>query len=174
MHLRWRRSSLPRHRRCRERCAAAPGDDLMFSPDDNMLAFGSCLAGFGILVTALLALLFRNPNAPRWTRPELVAMLVCVPLTVMIGLGLGYTGYGLLRLAAGTGDPRQLLVLVTVLILLFLVWRGLGIRRRLKDSAAATDGVAASAYLATKPSLAVGERPPPSPAPRARSGGGAA
>ena len=40
----------------------------MFSPDDNMLAFGSCLAGFGILATGLLALLFRNPDAPRWTR----------------------------------------------------------------------------------------------------------
>ncbi len=59
----------------------------MFSPDDNMLAFGSCLAGFGILATGLLALLFRNPNAPRWTRPELVAMLVCVPLTVMMAWG---------------------------------------------------------------------------------------
>jgi hypothetical protein len=38
--------------------------------DENMLAFGSCIVGFGILVTALLALLFRHPNAPRWTRPE--------------------------------------------------------------------------------------------------------
>jgi hypothetical protein len=141
----------------------------MFSPDDNMLAFGSCLAGFGILVAGLLALLFRNPDAPRWTRPELVAMLVCVPLTAMIGLGLGYAGYGTLRLIAGTGDPRQLLVLVAVLILLVLAWRGLGIRRRLKDSAA-TSGVSASAYLATKPSLTVGEAPPPGPGPRAPSG----
>jgi hypothetical protein len=35
----------------------------MFSPYDNMLAFGSCLSGFGLLVTGLLALLFRNPDA---------------------------------------------------------------------------------------------------------------
>jgi hypothetical protein len=66
----------------------------MFTPD-NMLAFGSCITGFGILVTGLLALLFRHPNAPRWTRPEIVAMLVCVPLTAVTGLGLGYTAYGL-------------------------------------------------------------------------------
>jgi heme A synthase len=145
----------------------------MFSPDDNMLAFGSCLAGFGILVAGLLALLFRNPDAPRWTRPEIVAMLVCVPLTAMIGLGLGYAGYGTVRLIAGTGDPRQLLVLASVLILLVLAWRALGIRGRLKDSAAATGGISASAYLATKPTLPL-DGEPPSPGPQARSGGRAA
>jgi hypothetical protein len=32
-----------------------------------MLALGSCIAGIGLLVTGLLALLFRHPNAPRWT-----------------------------------------------------------------------------------------------------------
>jgi hypothetical protein len=90
-----------------------------------------------------------------------------------LGLGLGYTAYGTLRLVDGTGDPRELLVLGAVLILLVLAWRGLGIRRRLKDSAA-TSGLSASAYLAAKPSLTVGEAPPPSPRPRARSGGRAA
>ena len=86
--------------------------------DENMLAFGSCIVGFGILVTALLALLFRHPNAPRWTRPEIVVMLVCVAVTATTGVGLGYTAYGLSQLANGTGDPSELLVLLAVLIAL--------------------------------------------------------
>ena len=58
-----------------------------------MLAFGSYTApGLGILVAGGLALLFRQPNPPRWTQPEIVALLVCVPVTGVIGLGLGYTG----------------------------------------------------------------------------------
>jgi hypothetical protein len=76
-----------------------------------MLALGSCIAGIGLLVTGLFALLFRNPNAPRWTRPEIVAMLVCVPVTATTGVGLGYAAYGMSQLVKGTGDPRELLVL---------------------------------------------------------------
>jgi hypothetical protein len=140
----------------------------MFTPD-NMLAFGSCITGFGVLVTGLLALLFRHPNAPRWTRPEIVAMLVCVPLTAVTGLGLGYTAYGLFLMIKGAGDPRELLVLLAVLAVLVLAWRVLGIRRRLKDYAAATDRVAPSGYLATQPTLAIDEEPPPRPKPGAGS-----
>ena len=153
-------------------CAAAWKDDPMFTPDDNLLALGSCIAGFGILMIGLLALLFRNPDAPRWTRPEMVAMLVCVPVTVATGFGLGYTAYGLSRLVDGT-DPRELLVLAAVLIVLALAWRLLGIRRRLKDYAAATGAISASAYLATEPTLAIDE-PPPCPKPDARCSGTAA
>jgi hypothetical protein len=76
-----------------------------------MLALGSCIAGIGLLVTGLLALLFRHPNAPRWTRPEIVALLLCVPVTATTGLGLGYLAYGMSQLVKGTGDPRELLVL---------------------------------------------------------------
>ena len=138
----------------------------MFTPDDNMLALGSCIAGVGILMTGLLALLFRHPNAPRWTRPEIVAMLVCVPVTATTGLGLGYTAYGISQLVNGTGDPGELLVLAAVLIVLALAWRVLGIRRRLKDYAAA-GSISPSVYLATEPTLAVDETPPPA---KARAG----
>lgn len=124
--------------------------------NNNMLAFGSCIAGFGILVTGLLALLFRNPDAPRWTRPEIVAMLACVPVTATTGLGLGYSAYGVSQLVQGTGDPRELLVLPAVLIVLVLAWRALGIRRRLKDYAAATSP---SAYLVSEPTLVIDEEP---------------
>jgi hypothetical protein len=142
--------------------------------DDDMLAFGSCIAGIGILMTGLLALLFRNPNAPRWTRPEIVAMLVCVPVTATTGLGLGYAAYGASRLVKGTGDPRELLVLLAVLIVLALLWRVFGIRQRLKDYAAATGGITPSGYLAAEPSLAIDEEPPPRPKPGAPSNSRAA
>jgi hypothetical protein len=145
------------------------GDDMMLTLDDNLLAFGSCIAGLGILVTGLLALLFRYPNAPRWTRPEIVVMLACVPVTAMTGIGLGYTAYGISQLVKGTGDPGELLVLAAVLIGLALAWRALGIRRRLKNYAAASGGIAPSAYLATEPTLAIDETPPPPPQPPARS-----
>ena len=125
----------------------------MITLDENFLALGSCIAGIGILMTGLLALLFRHPNAPRWTRPEIVAMLLCVPVTGTIGFGLGYTIYGLSRLVDGVGDPRELLVLAAVLIVLALLWRGLRIRQRLKDYAATTSHSAPSALPETEPSL---------------------
>jgi heme A synthase len=67
----------------------------MTTLEENFVALGSCIAGAGLLMAGLLALLLRHPNAPRWTRPEIVAMLLCVPVTATIGFGLGYTTYGL-------------------------------------------------------------------------------
>jgi hypothetical protein len=131
--------------------------------DVSMLALGSCLAGVGFLVTCLLALLFRHPNAPRWTRPEIVALLACVPVAVTTGVGLGYLAFGVSELVSGAGDPRELLVLVGVLIVLALAWRGLRIRQRLEDYAIATGGSSPGAYLAPAPTLAIGETPPSPP-----------
>ena len=137
--------------------------------EDNYLAFGSCIAGAGILLTGLLALLFRKPDAPRWTRPEIVAMLACIPVTATTGIGLGYAAYGVSQLVKGTGDPRELLVLAAVLMVLALVWRALGIRRRLKAYAVATDGLSPHLHLASEPHLATDEEPPTRPRPRAGS-----
>ena len=97
-----------------------------------MLALGSCLAGSGILIAGLLALLFQHPNAPWWTRPQLVPMLICIPVAGMIGVGLAFTAAGLWQLVVnGTGDLLGLLTLAAVVIGLALVWRVLGIRQRL-------------------------------------------
>jgi hypothetical protein len=136
--------------------------------DVSMLALGSCLAGVGILVTCLLALLFRHPNAPRWTRPEIVALLACVPVAVTTGVGLGYTAFGVSQLVSGAGDPRELLVLAGAVIVLALAWHGLRIRQRLKDYAIATGGSSPSADLAPAPALVIGETPP-SPPPTAHA-----
>src|ERR687892_546193 len=81
-----------------DRLVQSGGDHAMTTLDENFLALGSCIAGIGILMAGLLALLFRHPNAPRWTRPEIVATLLCVPVTATIGFGLAYTTYGLSHL----------------------------------------------------------------------------
>jgi hypothetical protein len=129
--------------------------------DANMLALGSCIAGSGLLLTTLLALLFRHPAAPRWTRPEIVALLICVPVTVTTGLGLGYAAFGVSRLLSGAGDPRELLVLAGVLIVLVLVWRGFRIGQRLTDYAVATGDLSSRVNLARDPALVIDEAPPP-------------
>jgi hypothetical protein len=131
--------------------------------DVSMLALGSCLAGAGILVACLLALLFRHPNAPRWTRPEIVALLACVPVAVAIGVGLGYVMFGVSQLLRGDGDPRELLVLVGAVIVLALAWRGLRIRERLKNYAIATGGSSPSADVAPAPTPVTEATPPPPP-----------
>jgi hypothetical protein len=135
----------------------------------DMLALGSCIAGIGLLVTGLLALLFRHPNAPRWTRPEIVALLLCVPVTATTGLGLGYLAYGMSQLVKGTGDPRELLVLAGVVIALALLWRVSRIGQRLKGYAVDAGGISPSLSFATEPTLVIDEEPPPHPKPRAPS-----
>jgi hypothetical protein len=136
--------------------------------DGNMLALGSCIAGLGILLSGLLALLFRNPNAPGWTRPEIVPMLICVVVTGITGIGLGYIAYGMSQLVKGTGDWRGLLVLAAVVIVLVLAWRTLGIRQRLQAYAAASGGTSPGTFLASEPSVVI-EEPPPRPKPGAGS-----
>lgn len=125
-----------------------------------MLALGSCIAGAGILATGLLALLFRNPYAPRWTRSEIVAMLMCVPVAVITGVGLGYTAFGLFQLVKGAGDPRDPAVLAAVVAVPALLWRALRIRQRLKDFALASGGSSPSLYLAAEPALSSDDAAP--------------
>jgi hypothetical protein len=89
-------------------------------------------------------------------------MLICVGVTAITGIGLGYTAYGLSRILKGTGDPFELLVLAAVVIVLVVVWRALGIRQRLRDYA-----VVSGASLASAPNVVLDEEPPPGPQPGA-------
>lgn len=95
-----------------------------------MLAMGSLLVGAGILLAGLLALVFRHPQAPRWTRPELVAMLAVVPVTGMLGFGFGYMALGGYRMLTGAGAPYELAALATIAVAVALFW--IGVRRRLR------------------------------------------
>jgi hypothetical protein len=97
-------------------------------------------------------------------------MLICVAVTGIIGLGLGYTAYGMSKLVRGTGDPRELLVLAAVVIGLVVIWRALGIRQRLRDYAAASGAIPPSASLASAPAVMLDDEPPPPPNPSIGSG----
>ena len=96
-----------------------------------MLAIGSILVGAGVLAAGLLALLFRHPRAPRWTRPEPVAMLMVIPVTAILGLGFGYIFTGVYRMLHGIGSRYELAMPVAVAIALTGLWR-LAIRSRLR------------------------------------------
>jgi hypothetical protein len=96
-------------------------------------------------------------------------MLICVPVTGITGLGLGYIAYGLSELVKGTGDLSGLLVLAAVVIVLVLAWRTFGIRQRLQAYAAASADISGGALLASAPSLGA-DQEPPRPKPGASSG----
>lgn len=129
-----------------------------------MLALGSVLVGVGVLLVGLLALLFRNPRAPRWTRPEAVVFLTMVPVAGMIGFGFGFVLYGGSSLLHGEGDLRELAVLALLPVVLALIWHALGIRARLRGYGEAS-GEFSSVIPITQALAGSADLPPESPAP---------
>jgi hypothetical protein len=129
--------------------------------DHQMVAMGSLLVGVGILLAGLLALLFRHPRAPRWCGPEMVAMLAVVPVTVVLGFGLGYVLVGAQRLLNGAGELYELAALVGV-ALLVAGWV-LHVRRRLQAYGAASAAAGLSVNPAATPTLMAEGPPGPTP-----------
>jgi hypothetical protein len=56
---------------------------------------GSAMVALGLVAVSLLAWMFRSQRMPRWLGSDLVAMLLCIPVTALIGLGGGYIFFGL-------------------------------------------------------------------------------
>jgi hypothetical protein len=56
---------------------------------------GSAMVALGLLGVSLLAWLFRSSAVPGWLTSDLAAMLLCIPVTALIGLGGGYVFFGL-------------------------------------------------------------------------------
>ena len=110
-----------------------------------MLAIGSVLADVGVLLVALPALLFRRPRAARWTALELGAMLISVPVTCLIGFGLGYVASGGDRLLHGAGNAVELFAPLGVAAVVVPLVPP--VRRRLKAFAAITSGPTLVALL---------------------------
>jgi hypothetical protein len=136
-----------------------------------MLAFGSVLAGAGALLVALLALLFRHPRVPGWASSELLATLLAVPVSGLLGFGLGHVVYGGYRvLSGGGGSALELATPLAVLAVLALVI--VPVRRRLKawaaESGPATGRLLADFTLSTdEPPRAPTPTMPPRPSRRA-------
>jgi hypothetical protein len=128
-----------------------------------MLVTGSILLAAGVLAVGLLALLFRHPRSPRWTRPELVAMLLTIPVTAMLGLGLGYLLTGGYRLLHGTGELYELGAPVAAAIVVAVLYRLSGIRGRLQAYEAAGAGTGSNAAPAAATPVLEGSPRAPSP-----------
>ena len=126
-----------------------------------MLAMGSLLVGVGILLAGLLTLFFRHPRAPRWSKPEMVAMLAVVPVTGVLGFGLGYVLAGAHRLLDGAGELYELAAPAGVaLVVAALVFR---VRRRLQANGAASAAAGASVDPAATPIPTIDGPPGPTP-----------
>lgn len=124
-----------------------------------MFALGCVFVGVGILLTGLLMLLFRRPEPPRWARPELVAMLVTVPVTGITGLGLGYILLGGYRLLHGMGDLYELAAPFGVAVVVAGLWRVFGIQRRLRAFNAIAPVTSPNTYMTTVPILGTDDPP---------------
>ena len=70
---------------------------------------GSAMVALGLVGVSLLAWLFRSSRTPRWLSSDLAAMLLCIPVTALMGLGGGYVliglshGIGIVEVAALLG-----------------------------------------------------------------------
>ena len=56
---------------------------------------GSVMVALGLVGVSLLAWMFRAARTPRWLGSDLAAMLLCSPVTALMGLGGGYVFIGL-------------------------------------------------------------------------------
>jgi len=126
-----------------------------------MLAMGSLLVGVGILLAGLLTLFFRHPRAPRWSKPEMVAMLAVVPVTGVLGFGFGYILVGVHRLLNGAGELYELAAPVGVA--LGVAGWVFHVRSRLQAYSATGAAAGSSVDPAATPKLMVEEPPGPTP-----------
>jgi hypothetical protein len=109
--------------------------------------YGSALTAGAILAVALLALLFANPSAPRWTQRELTAQLASVAVTIPLGLGLGLLALSPSQMMAEGVTLPGLAALVCGVALVVLTLRALkiGARRRADQATPAADVALAAA-----------------------------
>lgn len=59
------------------------------------IVMGSAMVAVGLIGASLLAWMFRSAATPSWLSSDLAAMLLCIPVTGLIGLGAGYVFLGL-------------------------------------------------------------------------------
>jgi heme A synthase len=98
--------------------------------NDMYIVIGSAMVAVGLVAVSVLAWLFRSQRTPRWLGSDLAAMLLCIPVTALIGLGAGYV---LLGLSHGVGLIETTALIGCAAVLLTVRWL---IRRHLPAPAA--------------------------------------
>ena len=104
---------------------------------------GSAMVALGLLGVSLLAWLFRSSRTPHWLGSDLAAMLLCIPVTGLMGLGGGYVFLGLTH---GIGVVEVAALIGCAAVLLGVRWL---IRRHMPGPAA----VAGSGVTGLKPPM---------------------
>jgi heme A synthase len=83
------------------------------------IVIGSVMVALGLVVVSLLAWMFRSSGAPRWASSDLVAMLLCIPVTALLGWGAGYV---LLGLSHGIGVVEAAALIGCAVVLFAVRW----------------------------------------------------
>ena len=78
------------------------------------IVVGSVMVAVGLVAVSFLAWLFRGQRMPRWLGSDLSAMLLCIPVTALIGLGGGYVFIGLSH-GVGVMEAAALIACAAVL-----------------------------------------------------------
>jgi len=94
--------------------------------------YGSALTAGAILAVALLALLFANPSAPRWTQRELTAQLASVVVTIPLAVGLALLALSPSQMMANGVTFAGLAALAGGVALVLLMLRALKVGARLR------------------------------------------
>jgi hypothetical protein len=93
-----------------------------------MLATGGFMVCIALLTLAAVAPVFRRSNPPEWTTRRWIGELVTLAIVCTLALGLGYLGAGAIA-ALQTGPAYLDLGLLLVVVIVSLVlWRGLNAR----------------------------------------------
>ena len=80
---------------------------------------GSAMVALGLVGVSLLAWLFRRSWTPRWLNSDLAAMLLCIPVTALMGLGAGYI---LIGLSHGIGTVQVVALIGCAAVLWGVRW----------------------------------------------------
>ena len=93
-----------------------------------MLATGGLLTCGALLTLAAVAPVFRRSDPPRWTAFGGVGEAVALGIVCTLALGVGYLGAGAIAAFQTRPDYLDLGVLVGVVLVAFVIWRGLQAR----------------------------------------------
>lgn len=99
--------------------------------NDMYIVIGSAMVAVGLGAVSFLAWLFRTQRTPGWLGSDLAAMLLCIPVTALIGLGGGYVFLGL---SHGLGLVEVVALIGCAAVLLAVRWL---MRRHLPTPSAA-------------------------------------
>ena len=107
-----------------------------------MMALGALLTCSALLALAALAILFRRPDPPRWTRSSWADELISVGLVSLFALGLATFVAGAVGAYREGVQLVDLGLLAAVLLGSVVIWRRFDLRARWKASAVEPAGPA--------------------------------